>query len=45
MENQSEHPKIDAKLVFKAVFNERQTLLIMDNNSKFHTKMLATHMK
>ena len=48
-----EHPKIDAKLV-KQVFDEEVVpwckenglkLLIMDNESRFHTRMLVTHMK
>ena len=48
-----EHPTIDAKMV-KQVFDEEVVpwckenglkLLILDNESKFHTKMLVTHMQ
>ena len=48
-----EHPSIDAKMV-KQVFEEEVVpwckenglkLLILDNESKFHTKMLVTHME
>ena len=48
-----EHPSIDGKMV-KKVFEEEVVpwckenglkLLILDNESKFHTKMLVTFMK
>ena len=53
LKNHFEHPKINAAMV-KQVFDEKVVpwcksnglkLLIMDNESKFHTKMLVTHMQ